>query len=399
MIDRLPNRIQSARSASVAVGAAAAVGCAILAANDVASFLRGYLFAYLAACFITAGCLGLLALGNLTGGRWSIASRPILTAAVDNTILIAILFSPIALGVRHIYVWATSEGRPLFEGTKAQWLSVDFFLLRAAACLVTWLAAAVLVVRMSNPRRLPGETTGMRRAGALALVLLVLVITLAAFDWGMSLEPQWYSSIYGAMLAVSGVVAAQAAVTLVLCFAQNRTFAPFASLAQPELPPLSIVSDEASRIRGDVGNLLLAFVMLWAYFSFSQFLIIWSGNLPSEIAWYLPRIEGGWQWVALAIALLHFAVPLLLLFARRVKRSAEALAAVASLLLAMYIVNVFWTIKPAFSPKAFAVGTSDVASLLAVGGIWTAAFLWRLERRWAALERIRSPQATTRIEE
>jgi hypothetical protein len=358
-----------------------------LAAGDIASFLQGYLFAYFAVCFVTAGCLGLLALGNLTGGKWAIASRPILTAGVDTTLLVAILFVPIGLGVRQLYVWASSDGAPMFEGSKGVWLSVDFFLYRAVGIFAVWLVAAVLVVRMSSVRRLPGETAGMRRAGAIGLVLLVLAMTLAAFDWGMSLEPEWYSSIYGAMLAISGIVAAHAIVSLVLCRAEEWTFAPFEALAEPELPPSTDVSEAVPRIRGDVGNLLLAFVMLWAYFSFSQFLIIWSGNLPSEISWYLPRIEGGWEWLVACIALFHFAVPFLLLFSRRVKQSTSALSGVASLLLVMYVGNLFWTIKPAFSPGRLTVSLSDVVSLLVVGGLWTAAFLWRVERRWIALER------------
>jgi hypothetical protein len=399
MSDALPPPFRRVQYAALAVGAAAAVGCAVLAAADRASFLRGYLFAYFAACFVTAGCLGLLALGNLTGGKWAIASRPILTAGVDTTLLVAILFVPIGLGVRDIYVWASSNGEPMFEGAKGIWLSVDFFLYRAGGCLAVWLIAAILVVCMSDVRRAPGETAGMRRAGAIGLVLLVLAMTLAAFDWGMSLEPEWYSSIYGAMLAISGVVAAEATVALVLCHAKERhTFATFAALSDAELPPPEFLTEEAARIRGDVGNLLLAFVMLWAYFSFSQFLIIWSGNLPSEIAWYLPRVAGGWEWLIGCIALLHFAVPFLLLFSRRVKRSAAALAGVSILLLSMYVVNLFWTIKPAFSPGRLTVGLSDVVSLLAVGGIWSAAFLWRLERRWIALERAGGDEGMARSE-
>ena len=395
MTDRPPNHWQKSRNTALALGAAAAVGAALLALRDLDSFFRGYLFAYLCICFPTAGFLGLLALGNLTGGRWSVVSRPILAAGTDTTLLVAILFVPVALGLEHIYVWATTEGQQMFEGTKAAWLSPGFFLARAVAYLVIWLLVAVVIVRSSPFHRAPGETTGMRRAGAGGLVVLIAVVTMAAFDWGMSLEPEWYSSIYGAILAISGVVAAHAFVALSLCRLDVDAIAPLAALSSsPQLDGATAEPEAAARIRGDVGNLLLAFVMLWAYFSVSQLLIIWAGNLPSEIEWYLPRIETSWQWLAIALVVLHFAAPFLLLISRQVKRSTRALRGVAILLLVMYTLNMFWVIKPAFAPEGFYVSISDVVCLLALGGLWTAAFFWRLERRWAGV--IRRSKSTER---
>lgn len=388
MNSRPPELWRKSRNVALGVGAAAAVVAALFALWDLQALLEGYLYAYLTAFFATAGFLALLALGNLTGGKWAIASRPILAAGVDTTLLVAVLFVPVALGVREIYVWAGSDGQTMFEGSKAAWLSPTFFLIRAVAYLVIWLLLALLALRFSSIRRVPGETTGMRRAGSLCLVALTAVVTMAAFDWAMSLEPEWYSSIYGALLAISGVVAGLAIVAVLLGRLDVRVFAPFEALSTSvELPDTSADAEAASKIRGDVGNLLLALVMLWAYFSVSQLLIIWSGNLPSEITWYLVRLETSWGWLAIGLVLLHFTVPFLLLISRQVKRSTRALRGVAMLLLAMYAANMFWTIKPAFAEVGIAVSLSDVVCLLAVGGLWTAAFLWRLERRWDAVSR------------
>jgi hypothetical protein len=379
-------RWRKARNTAFALGIAASIGCAVLAAGDLDTFLHGYLFAFLSACFISAGCFGLLAVGNLTGGRWAIASRPLQAAGVDTTLLVVLLFVPVGLGVEHIYVWASGEGQPMFEGSKAAWLSTRAFLGRAAAYLVIWLLLSILLVRFSRLDRVPGETVGMRRVGAFCLVTFVLVMTLAAFDWGMSLEPEWYSSIYGAILAISGVVAAHSLFSLLLGrLTDEQIWAPFGILEHPpEAAHGADLASAARQLRGDMASLLLAIVMLWAYFSFSQLLIIWAGNLPAEISWYLPRIKGNWEWLAVGIAALHFVVPFLLLLSRRAKESPGGLAAVALLLLAMYVVNLFWMIKPAFSPERFAVSAADAVCLLAAGGLWTGTYLWRLESRWAA---------------
>jgi hypothetical protein len=207
------------------------------------------------------------------------------------------------------------------------------------------------------------------------LLLLVPTTTFAAFDWGMSLEPTWFSSIYGAILTGSGVVTAHALaiVGAVKSFGDRGTI---------KLPAgdSTIESVPAAEVLGDLGNLLLAFVMLWAYFSFSQFLLIWSGNLPHEITWYERRLNGGWAALALAVVMLQFALPFVLLFSRGVKRSRLYLSRVGWLLVLAYGVNMYWTVVPAFGDADASRLVLNAAAMSAVGGIWLALFGWLSER-------------------
>ena len=201
---------------------------------------------------------------------------------------------------------------------------------------------------------------------ATGLLLYVLTVTFASIDWTMSLEPHWYSTIYGVHFFGGHGLAAFAFIILVtVILAQD---APFAGFVQP------------AYFR-DLGNLLLAFVMLWAYFAYSQWIIIWSGNLPEEISWYLRRNRGGWQWIITALIVFHFIVPFLLLLSRKVKRPAAALCAVAALIVVMRLVDIFWYTAPAFNPGHFTIHWMDIAAPIGLGGVWLAAFFRHLRGR------------------
>jgi hypothetical protein len=233
-----------------------------------------------------------------------------------------------------------------------------------------WLAA---VSRLDLP---PGATFTMRRAGAASLVILVPTVTFAAFDWVMSLEPHWYSSIFGAMLTAGGVVAAHA----LAIFGLARS----PGLIPPILSAAGVSEDSDERttnaVLGDLGNLLLAFTLVWTYFAFSQFLIIWSGNLPSEISWYLLRLSGNWRFVAIAVVLLCFVAPFLSLLSRDVKRNVWELALVATISLAGYGLFMYWTIVPDTYAADVTGNAASVAALVAVAGFWSALNSWQLVR-------------------
>jgi hypothetical protein len=191
-----------------------------------------------------------------------------------------------------------------------------------------------------------------------------LTMTFAAVDWAMSLEPHWFSTIYGILFMGGSALTAFALVI------------PVAALLSAHPPVEGHISADAL---SDLGKLMLAFLMLWAYFQFSQFLIIWSGNLPEEITWYLARLRGGWQWVAIAIVLFHFALPFVLLLSRRLKRRARSIAFVALFLVVMRFVDVFWLVTPAWDPSRFTVHLLDFATVLAMGGVWIWLFVRQLE--------------------
>jgi hypothetical protein len=348
------------------VGLAGLALCAVGLLLDPRQFFRSYLVAYLFGLGITLGGLGIVLLHHLTGGRWGQVLRPLLQAQAQTLPLGALLFVPLVFGLGDLYSWADPDVVAHDEHLrhKSQYLNVPFFLARAAGYFAAWAGLAYLEGTWSRQLEQTGDPRLARRLqyfSSAGLAVLGLTVTFAAVDWVMALEPEWYSSIFGVLVATGQVLAGFAfAVAVLLLPAEVRSQG---GAIEPD-------------VLNDLGNLLLAFVMLWAYMSFSQFLIIWSGNLPEEVVWYLKRSQGGWAWVAGALAVFSFALPFLLLLSRAVKRDARRLAAVAGSVVAMSFVAYFWMIAPVFSPDRFRVHWLDLATLLALGGSWFAVFLW-----------------------
>ena len=374
-----PYRTWANRSLIVAaVGIVVCLGVAVFQAG---LLWHAYLFAFLACWLAAMGATGLLALGNLTGGWWARAGRPFYTALMHTLPLVAIAFIPIALKLSSIYPWANpdlSEELHFAHG-KAEYLSTSFFLWRAVGYFVAWLLVAWLLNVVTRADRVPAETSAMRRAGAFSLVVLVPTTTFAAFDWSMSLEPEWYSSIYGAILTAGGVLAAHA-ITIIGLTSLWRRMPDEAQAITGALPASTHEGKTLVDVLNDLGNLTLAFVMVWAYFAFSQFLITWAGNLPSEIVWYIRRLADGWQVIALAVVFLNFAVPFLMLLSRERKRNPNRIVVVAVLLLVAYVLQMYWTVVPAFGAHGVLGHAANLAALAALGGLWLAMVCWRADR-------------------
>jgi hypothetical protein len=342
-------------------------------------FFRSYLVAFTLCLGLGVGSLAILMLQYVTGGTWGFILRRPLEAGTRTLPLLALLFVPLAFGLPDLYDWAKSADQ--IEGLHNKHLShqiehlrpflnVPFFLARAAGYFLVWLVLAWLLNLWSRRHDASGDQRLEENAQALSapgLVLFALTVTFVSIDWVMSLEPMWYSTIFGGLFGMGQVLSAYAFCVAVLALLGDS-------------PPLDrVMARENLR---DLGSLLLAFVMVWAYLAFSQFLLIWSGNLPEETPWYLARLRGGWSVVALALVLLHFALPFVLLLMADLKRNRKALAGVALLVLAMRVVDVFWLIVPAYQPKAgFTVHPLDLAALLGVGGLWLGVFLWQVRSR------------------
>lgn len=339
---------------------------------------RASLLGVISIWLVPMGAAGLLAIGNLTGGRWAAAARPFYLATMNTLPFVALLFIPLGFGLEYIYPWAESAGAGVegMSDAKAFWLSPTFVLVRSGVYFAIWFVVTRWLASVSQLDLPPGSTFSMRRAGAASLVILVPTTTFAAFDWVMSLEPHWYSSIFGAILTASGVVAAHA----LAIFGTARS--PHLLRAILSTAHVESVHDEPDTLNvlGDLGNLLLAFTMVWAYFSFSQFLIIWSGNLPSEISWYELRLSGMWQFVAIGVLLLGFVAPFFILLSRDVKRSFGTLATVAVISLAGQALNMYWTIVPATYPSEVTGNVASAAVFLAIAGLWSALNSWQLTR-------------------
>lgn len=406
--------------------------------------LRSWLWAYMFWLGLPAGCLGVLMLQHLTGGRWGLTIRRMLEAGAVMILPMAVLFVPLFLSVGQIYPWAnghaevtpehttpaahpaaatspaTAEagltpgtggeaiargpvdpyGTPTahprgdvgaveshheIEGFKRWWLDPTHFRIRAIIYFGVWLVWTLLLLTWSHAEDRNGDPRHLRRLQLISgpgLVLYALTMTGAVFDWVMSLDPHWYSTMFGVIFIVGQVLSCFAFVIALIALLHDRE--PLAGLIDPTL-------------LNDLGNLMMAFVLIFAYVSFSQYLIIWSGNLSEETPFYYFRTHGGWQWVAFVIVLFHFAVPFLLLLWRRNKRHIKPLAMIALGVIVMRWVDLFWVIIPAFLQgkvdlRAIPNGAPSFpvwqglhwtlpAALAGIGGLWVALYAWQLKRR------------------
>lgn len=333
------------------------------------TFFRSYLLAFIFMLGFPLGSLAVLMLHHLTGGGWGYLIRRPLEAATRTLWVPAIFYIPLLLGMRYLYVWTLpgAADNPVVQ-PRHFYLNVPFFLARSAIYFGVWLWLSRTLNRWSQQQDETGDPSLTARLAGLSgpgAVLYCVTISFACIDWVMSLEPTWFSSIYGMIFIASEALVAMAFVILIARRLSEGE--PIATLATP--------------VRfNDLGNLLLTLVMLWAYFSFSQFLIIWSGNLPEEISWYMSRANGGWARFAIVLILFHFAVPFFLLLLRSIKRHG-ALTVVAGLLIIATLLDLYWLIIPAFEPSAIRVHWTDLTLVLGMFGLWLWAFFGELGAR------------------
>jgi hypothetical protein len=356
---------------ALVVGTVAGAACVLGALSDQQQFFPSYLFAYLYWAGITLGCLALVLLRYLTGSKWTAALRAPADAAARTLPLMALLFLPLVVGLPHLYPWARPDivsADPLLQH-KAPYLNVPFFLGRSAAFYLAWGGLTLVGGAWTRRAGWPAEprlALRMRNLGGLGLVVWALTASFAFLDWLMSLEPDWVSAVYPLLVIAGSALASMAVVVLWLVLSRSKQG------SASSLLDLQVLTD--------LGRILLALVMLWAYMAFAQYLVIWMGNLPNEVTWYLRRLDGGWQWIGGGVAVFQFALPFLLLLPPTTKRSARALAGTSALLLAVHVVEVFWLVMPVFRPSVW-IHWLDLAALLATGGLWLALFLQRLKVR------------------
>jgi hypothetical protein len=363
----LPSVLAGAQRQSFRIGLAILAICAAGSFLNPAQFLRSYLVAFLFWMGIALGSAAVVMLHHLVGGRWGFVIRRVLEAATGTLPAMALLMLPLLFGVRTLYHWTQPAGDHLLEH-KALYLNLPFFLLRAVLYFAVWIAVTRLLNRWSLQQDRTGDRTLVRRMQLLSgpgLLLYGLTVTFASIDWAMSLEAHWFSTIYGMIFMVGqGLSTLAFAIAVLILLAEHK---PLADVITPGH-------------FHDLGNLMFAFVMLWAYVAFSQFLIIWSGNLVEEIPWYLARLRGGWQWIALLLVVFHFFLPFMLLLMRSVKRRRQVLARVAVAVILVRLVDMFWLVTPAFHPGNLKIHWMDLAAPIGLGGLWLASFLANLKR-------------------
>ncbi|MDZ7265734.1 MAG: hypothetical protein ONB48_00180 [candidate division KSB1 bacterium] len=353
------------------VGVPALALCGVGATLGTTPFFQAYLLGYLFWLGLTLGCFALLALHHLVGGGWGFSIQRVLEAGSRTLPLMIVLGVPLAFGLQELYVWARPEvvSHDAILQHKARYLNVPFFTVRTLVYFALWAVLIFFLNRWSKQQDHSGDlllTRRLRQVSGPSLVIYVLTLTFASVDWVMSLDPHWYSTIYGVLFVVGqGLLTLAFAIVVVARLVRHQ--------------PLAEVV--AAKHFHDLGNLMFAFVLLWAYVSFSQFLIIWSGNLPEEIPWYLHRLHGGWQWLSLALVVFHFALPFVLLLSRKMKRRVELLVKVALGMIVMRFADLFWLVVPSLRSEGFALHWLDLAAPVGIGGLWLAWFVWQLRDR------------------
>lgn len=338
-------------------------------------FLRSWLVGFLFCLGLTMGGLSMLMLQHMSGGQWGLVSRRVFEAASRNIALVALMFVPILIGLPRLYSWAKPDVARVdhIVQMKAPYLNVPFFITRAVLFFALWVLGTWLLNAWSVGQDRgevavhPADTRRFRVVSAPGLLIYVITMTFASVDWIMSLDPHWYSTIFGFILVTGQGLAGLAFAIAVL--AALSDVEPLSRYLNPNLHFL------------DLGKLMLAFVMLWAYVSFSQLLIIWSGNLPEEIPFYYLRFRGGWQYISLLILIGHFSLPFVLLLSRDLKRRPHLLAQVAIAVLFMRVIDLIWLVEPMFPREGFPIHWMDVALPVGLTGVWMFLFSRNLRSR------------------
>ena len=342
--------------------------------------LRAWLLGFMFSCGLAAGGLGILHLQYLTGGAWGVVIRRIVEACSRTLFyVVPILFIPIALGVGSLYEWSHLHGKDAVVDYRGWYLTWGGFVGRAFVYFAIWAVMQYLLNKWSanqdNSADYEESARWLGTATAFSgpsLVIFVLVVSFATIDWTMTLDPHWFSTIWGFLYVAGWALSCFSFAVVILAYLSDKA-------------PMNRILGK--RHFHDIGKLMLALVMVWAYFNFSQFLIIWSGNLPEETVWFLSRMKNGWGWIGLILILFHFVVPYLILLSRDIKRDAKWLALVAIFILVMRITDVFYHIAPSPSTTGQhelhfnAFWLLYLVGPLAVGGIWLWAFFGELAKR------------------
>ena len=366
-------RIQT-RSLVIGVVFLAVAAIAAVVGDSPTQFFRSYLLGFAWWVGMSLGCLAVLMMQHVAGGQWGFVIRRPLEAAVRIFPLLAVMFVPLIFGIPYLYVW---DHRELVQHDASlqhqlQYLRAPWFIARSIIYLLVWILLGYLLNRWSAAQDAsddPALRRRMSRLSAPGLGIYALTVSFASIDWLMSLSPHWGSTIYPLILIAGQILAGLAySAAILFLLVQHK--------------PMSDVVQESHL--HSLGKMMLAFVMLWAYCSYSQLVIIWAGNQPSEITWYLGRQNAEWKYVGLALVLFHFAVPFALLLSRDLKRNARKLARVAILLVLMRYVDLLFWIAPNSLP-GFAHGVRfqwmDIVVPIGIGGLWMAAYVRALRQR------------------
>ncbi len=361
------NRIPAIGGAIAVLGIA---GCAILGPGNPKQFFFSWLVSFLFFLTLALGGLFFVLIQYASQGSWGIVVRRIGETVFATIPVLAILFVPVLFGLHDLFSW-TVPGAAAHDALlqwKAPFLNVKFFVARAAIYFACWSIIALGYYRASRGQDAnadPAVSARLRKYAGPAIIVLALTSSFASIDWIVSLTPHWYSTMFGVYFFAGSFIGYIALVSVVVP-AMRR-----AGLLE------TVITAEHLH---DIGKFLFAFMCFWAYIAFSQFLLIWYGNLPEEAVWYRARITASWKAVSVLLMVGHFGVPFLYLIGRTVKRHASTLAFGGAWLLVMHFVDVYWQVMPTLHPEGVRISALDVAAFAAVGGCFVAAGGWLLRR-------------------
>jgi hypothetical protein len=346
--------------------------CFFALPNGRDEFYRAYLVGFMCWLGLALGSMAIIMIRHLTGGGWGVVIRRLQGAAMRTLPLLALLFLPIIFGIHNLYIWARplsevadTRLRAHLEDITKTYLTTGGFIWRAVFYFAIWNLLSFLLSKWSKEGDKPGSPDNTNRFKAVAgpgLILYGFTISFAAIDWIMSLDPSWVSTIFGLVILIGQVLSAMCFAVVVERILFN--YKPMSEMLKPDFVH-------------DHGKWMLAFTMVWAYFNYSQWLIIWAGNLPSEITYYMRRLNGGWEYLGLVIVIFHFAVPFSILLSRSFKRDIHRLVWLAAWLLLMRYLDNLWIIEPNFS-QTLKFTVADFVVPIAIGGLWLAYFFHNL---------------------
>jgi hypothetical protein len=354
---------------ALGVGIVLAIASIIGGIYSPGDFFHSYLMGYLFWLGLTLGSMGIVMLQYLTAGAWGIMTRRTLESASRTLPLCALLFIPVAAGMPWLYDWAHSDlvKNEYVLRHRHVYMNPSMFIGRAILYFVVWGIFTYFLNKWSLEQdERGGLETRLARLSAPGLLIYVFTITFATIDWAESLENNWFSTIWGFLFVAREGLASFAFVIIVMALLSRRE--PLASRFKP------------AHLH-DLGKLLLVFVMLWAYFEFSQLVVIWSGNLTDEIPWYLHRFATSWGWLGVMLIVLEFIVPFLMLLSRPLKRNAIALCCVVGLIIFMRWVDLMWIVMPQYYQRGFRLTWMNLVVPSAIGCLWIAVFVWQLKQR------------------
>jgi len=332
-------------------------------------FFVSYLFGWLFWLGLALGCLGFLMIHHLTGGRWGYPVRRFYEAVTMTLPLMALLFVPLCFGLHQLYHWTDPQAVAANAAMqhRSHYMNTQAFIIRAALFFAVWITVAFLLNKWSfqqDSTTSVEPTRKLRTLSGLGIVLYPLTATFVLVDWVLSLEPDWYSTMFLVLIAIGQMLTGLTFGILLLAWLRDT--APLSEIVTPVH-------------FHHLGMLLLAFLMLWMYMAFGEFLIIYSGNLPREIIWYLHRIAGNWKLVVWFLFLFHFLIPFFLLLSRNLKRNVPVLATIAATVFLTHAVYTYWLIAPSFHQHGISLQWLDITAPVGIGGLWLAGFAARVK--------------------